>query len=745
MSGARRQRPPAAPTLRLVLCPEPSAATAGGGSGPLPAAMQACIRDICALLAGQTLASQSAAPRVPDPAELAVLAASPAQAACLRRALADAGVSTAAEHLQPDPSCAGDGGSAATAPAAAAVACLMAAMLHGGGGQTAARLLACPLLALSAAQAHALTCDAEAMDRLCEDLHLAADLWQRCGLLPACRLFMQRSGAEARLMRSRGGRQVQEACLDLCRHLQGGHGSWGGPAGQYRALRRLCAGPPSGGADAAVPPGGGRQEARVRIVTPAAARSRRWQQVFMPCPAPAACRAQAAVDAASEAAVPRPGSGSQGQGRALGPLLQAARACAGDVCCIYAAIPPAADQGPGSGPAVSGPGTAAAVPGLPRGVQLPPALAEFAAAHPGALEISLHEGAQSRYGVRAADSSSSGAPRDAGGVSHTCRSLACWLQRCSHPAVPAASAASAEAAAAEADGGVQAGVISRFDFPDTPAGEAFLLRMFRGVHWPSSRSPDHLCAVVAAALEEHGAQPAALQGWGSGEAQARAGVLTAWLHDIVRASLLQLPITGGQCLADLAERDFVSDMRFCLSLPQLEPGVLCDLCRSCDLALARSAGVPLHAAWLQGLRPVPMAETAPRGWLRGTLELVVRLNGGRGPRYFVINAMSPCLGHRAADYAAPRMLEDLLCPRRRGDLLLMLQTLVLYRHLCLRHGPLSGPSRRALYEDQVGGVLHLYLRGLVAGQGDSGILHTRMDFDTLQELDRLCTAGERRT
>ena len=740
MSAVRRS-PPAALTLRLVLCPETSACGRGCADELLPEAMRMCLSDICALLSEHEHPAWAAAPWVLPPGDLAVFAVSRAQAVLARRTLAAAGVSAAAVSSRPCPSRPGASGGE-SADAAEAVACLMEAMLHGGGDPAAARLLACPLMALGKARAHALACDVQAMDRLCDDLRQAADLWQRCGLLPAWRLIMQRSGAAARLGRSRGGRQLQEDCLNLCRRLQGEHGCWRGPAGQYRSLRRRPAGTPPAAAAAAAPDCS-TQEAQVCILTPATARGRRHPLVLVPCPVTAGGMVRPAAHTAPADPAAGPGDWRQERHMALRPLLQAALSCAGNICCIYVTIPPPAEQGRGSRSAASAPEAAAAVPGLPPGVELPPALLELAAAHTGILEVSLQSGEPPRSA--AAAEADPGPAWDAGGFIHTCSSLTCRLQRSRRPAPSGSPAACASRAAMKApsDGDGSARAVSRFDFPDTPAGDAFLQRLFRRVHVPSCRIPGHLAAAVSAALEERGLHQAALRGWGD-DAQTRSAVLTAWMHDILHARLLQLPVTGGQCLADLGERDLAADMRFCLSITSLTPRELCDLCRSSCLALTRSAGAVRHAAWLQGPGPVLADAAVLRGWISGTLDLVVRLEGGHGPRYFAVSLMSHCLGRQACDYTAPRLLEDQLCPGRRGDLLLMLHSLVLFRHLCQRHGLHSGPARRALYEDQVGGVLYLYLRGLAAGQGDSGILRVRLDFETLQEFDRLCAAGEKR-
>lgn len=279
--------------------------------------------------------------------------------------------------------------------------------------------------------------------------------------------------------------------------------------------------------------------------------------------------------------------------------------------------------------------------------------------------------------------------------------------------------------------------LSRFDFPRGTAAGDFLHRLLQQVHFPACASKEYLPGLARAALCRRGAVWNGLRCWGRDEEE-RVRALTGWLHDIVHAPLLPGHAGAGRALSDLASGEWVAEMQFCLPAGGVRLGAVDELCRRAGAEAATALKLPEdHAVSL--LQSDSRSGPLVRGYLRGALDVVARIDCGQGGRYFVIDYKSTHLGSSTEDYTPQRLLCDMLDPAHRYDLQYMLYTLALYRHLCLRRRLRRGMQARSFYEDQIGGVLYLYLRGLQAEQPEHGIFRTCVDFELLNELDQLCS------
>jgi exodeoxyribonuclease V beta subunit len=122
-------------------------------------------------------------------------------------------------------------------------------------------------------------------------------------------------------------------------------------------------------------------------------------------------------------------------------------------------------------------------------------------------------------------------------------------------------------------------------------------------------------------------------------------------------------------------------------------------------------GDPLapYAAHLE--RP-PLGDQPLRGYLSGSIDVVLRLTGDDGPRFVVVDYKTNLLGDpdrplTAADYAPAQLVEAML--HSHYPLQAMLYSVVVHRYLRWRL-PGYDPERH------LGGVLYLYVRGMCGAE-----------------------------
>ncbi|GAA4724012.1 exodeoxyribonuclease V subunit beta [Nocardioides endophyticus] len=171
------------------------------------------------------------------------------------------------------------------------------------------------------------------------------------------------------------------------------------------------------------------------------------------------------------------------------------------------------------------------------------------------------------------------------------------------------------------------------------------------------------------------------------------------------------PLAPGLTLADIAQRDRLCELDF--EIP-LAGGDLAG--SAADVTLA-DVGVLLRRHLRPGDALLPyaerlsgrgLAEQSLRGYLSGSIDVVLRVPGETGPRYLVVDYKTNRLGDpdrplTAADYTRDRVTEAML--HSDYPLQALLYVVVVHRYLRWRQ-PGYDPA------SHLGGVLYLYVRGM---------------------------------
>ena len=205
-----------------------------------------------------------------------------------------------------------------------------------------------------------------------------------------------------------------------------------------------------------------------------------------------------------------------------------------------------------------------------------------------------------------------------------------------------------------------------------------------------------------AALEQQIARRCQRRGW-----QAWTAPLAQWLPALLQTPLA-LPDGDTLALAHLDDRSrYQAELEFWFEAHRVDTQQLDQL-------------VTRHT--LGGLPRPPLPPNRVNGMLKGFIDLIVEHAG----RYYVIDYKSNWLGDTAAAYTAAAMRDATL--QARYDLQYAIYTLALHRLLRARL-----PGYR--YEQHVGGVLYLYLRGV--DQAGHGVHTERLPFALIDAMDRL--------
>lgn len=237
-------------------------------------------------------------------------------------------------------------------------------------------------------------------------------------------------------------------------------------------------------------------------------------------------------------------------------------------------------------------------------------------------------------------------------------------------------------------------VLTPHQFPRGASPGTFLHGLFESIDFTQPVSPEWV-------------QERVLKGGYAPEWQP---VLTDWI-----AAVLQAPLTEtGFTLSQLAPREKQVEMEFWLPVSGLlTAGALDELIREHD---------PLS----RGCPPLDFRQVS--GMLKGFIDLVFRHNG----RYYLLDYKSNWLGENSEAYTRQAMAQAM--QTHRYDLQYQLYTLALHRYLRHRIADYA-------YNDHFGGVIYLFLRGVKAGDPDSGIFRTRPDAALIEKMDDLFAAG----
>ncbi len=178
--------------------------------------------------------------------------------------------------------------------------------------------------------------------------------------------------------------------------------------------------------------------------------------------------------------------------------------------------------------------------------------------------------------------------------------------------------------------------------------------------------------------------------------------LMALLRDVTRTPLLWEREGETFCLSDLGEGDVLKEMPFYFHLRE---------------------GSTEYLNTVLGFSPVVQVvpERTLKGFLTGFIDLVCRCQG----KYYVIDYKTNFLGNSLTDYSPENLLAAM--HDHNYGLQYWIYTLVLHRFLT---GTLDGYS----YENDFGGVLYLFARGMRPECPGNGVFFDRPELPVLEEL-----------
>jgi exodeoxyribonuclease V beta subunit len=193
----------------------------------------------------------------------------------------------------------------------------------------------------------------------------------------------------------------------------------------------------------------------------------------------------------------------------------------------------------------------------------------------------------------------------------------------------------------------------------------------------------------------------------------RAGFADSWLPRVCTwmQDILHTKLTGDFCLAQLEKRQRLDEMSFFFPLE--------------DFRLA--AFNQLLTAF--GHAPLPHKQERIEGLMTGFIDLVFVYEG----KYYLADYKSNYLGTKPTEYSPDRLLVSM--NEHRYDLQYLIYTVALHRFLSTR---LPGYA----YEQHVGGVFYLFLRGMAPeNPAQTGIFQTIPPAALIEGLDRCCGGG----
>jgi exodeoxyribonuclease V beta subunit len=213
-------------------------------------------------------------------------------------------------------------------------------------------------------------------------------------------------------------------------------------------------------------------------------------------------------------------------------------------------------------------------------------------------------------------------------------------------------------------------------------------------------------AAPSASLRDTIARRCQARGW-----QAWIKPLTAWLPELLHTPL-HLPDAGSMPLAALTDATrYRAELEFWFEANHVDAATLDRL---------------VCAHTLDGAARPALPSNDVNGLLKGFIDLVFE----HGGRWYVVDYKSNWLGSHTGAYTDAAMRDSVL--QSRYDLQYAIYTLALHRQLKAR---LPGYA----YEQHVGGVLYLYLRGM--DSEGHGMHRERLPFTLIDALDHLFATG----
>lgn len=138
--------------------------------------------------------------------------------------------------------------------------------------------------------------------------------------------------------------------------------------------------------------------------------------------------------------------------------------------------------------------------------------------------------------------------------------------------------------------------------------------------------------------------------------------------------------------------------------------------------ISRLASETINAILADEPTVAPLGYKEMRGYLTGFVDLICQYEG----KYYIFDYKTNFLGELMADYGSDNLVEAM--QSHNYGLQYWIYTLVLHRHL-------QNLLPDYHYEQNFGGVMYLFVRGMSPALPGSGVYYTRPDYAKLQQLD----------
>lgn len=200
--------------------------------------------------------------------------------------------------------------------------------------------------------------------------------------------------------------------------------------------------------------------------------------------------------------------------------------------------------------------------------------------------------------------------------------------------------------------------------------------------------------------------------------------LSQWLYDILNANLLPKAKDGNQVkLSNLNALDCARELDYFLPCKDFKVRVLNGICH--DFYESE-----VKAFELTSIPELPdLKKSNFKGFMNGSLDLVAKFVTETGPKFYMIDYKSNYLGNSYSRYTQQKILKSIF--ESRYDVQILFYSLALYRFL-----KTSLPNFS--YENDFGGVMYLYLRGMNSFDArSSGQFYVKPSEALIERLDKL--------
>ena len=200
--------------------------------------------------------------------------------------------------------------------------------------------------------------------------------------------------------------------------------------------------------------------------------------------------------------------------------------------------------------------------------------------------------------------------------------------------------------------------------------------------------------------------------------------LSSWLYDILNANLLPKAKDGDQVkLSNLKALDCARELDYFLPCKDFKVRVLNGICHDFYESEVKAFEM-LSVPELPDLK-----KSNFKGYMNGSLDLVAKFDTETGPKFYMIDYKSNYLGNSFSQYTQQKILKSIF--ESRYDVQILFYSLALYRFL-----KTSLPNFS--YENDFGGVMYLYLRGMNSFDTKSlGQFYVKPSEALIERLDRL--------